>query len=148
MPNKIRALLPWLFFAIFSVLFLHTAWVKSPTWDEVGHIGLGAYLLKTGRWDVPASCSHPPLAFYLHSPPAFVYPLNWSRWRYRADELRDIQFLRSADTGRGNAMLLDQRYDGERFFFWSRTTSLLLAIPLFAALYSWSRELCGYWGHC
>ncbi len=146
MPNKIRALLPGLFFAIFSVLFLHTAWVKSPTWDEVGHIGLGAYLLKTGRWDVPASCSHPPLAFYLHSPPSFVYPLDWSRWRYRADALRDIRFLRSADTQRGNAMLLDQRYDGERFFFWSRTTSLLLAIPLFAALYSWSRELCGYWG--
>ena len=146
LPNKIRALLPWPFFAIFSVLFLQTAWVKSPTWDEVGHIGLGAYLLKTGRWDVPASCSHPPLAFYLHSPPSFAYPLNWSRWRYRADEARDIQFLRSADTRRGNAILLDQRYDGERFFFWSRTTSLLLAIPLFAALYNWSRELCGYWG--
>ena len=146
MPDKSRALLPGLFFAVFTILFLHTAWTKSPTWDEVGHIGLGGYLLKTGRWDVPASCSHPPLAFYLHSPPSFVYPLDWDRWRYRADTMRDILFLRSADTRRGNAMLLDRHYDGERFFFWSRTTSLLLAALLFAALYSWSRELSGHYG--
>ena len=146
MPDKSRALLPFLLFAVFSVLFLHTAWTKSPTWDEIGHIGLGGYLLKTGRWDVPASCSHPPLAFYLHSPPSFAYPLNWDRWRYRVDQVRDIQFLRAADTRRGNAMLLDRHYDGERFFFWSRATSLLPAALLFVALFSWSRELSGYWG--
>ena len=115
MSAKSRALAPGLLGAIFSIFLLHTAWVKSPTWDEVGHIGLGAYLLKTGRWDVPASCSHPPLAFYLHSPPSFAYPLDWGRWRYSADKVRDIEFLRSADTKRGNAMLLDGRYDGERF---------------------------------
>ena len=146
MSDKSRALFPGLLFAIFAILFLHTAWVKSPTWDEVGHIGLGAYLLKTGRWDVPASCSHPPLAFYLHSPPSFAYPLDWNRWRYRADKVRDIQFLRAADTKRGNAILLDERYDGERLFFWSRTTSLLLAALLFCALYSWSKDLSGPWG--
>lgn len=146
MSAKSRALAPGLLGAIFSIFLLHTAWVKSPTWDEVGHIGLGAYLLKTGRWDVPASCSHPPLAFYLHSPPSFAYPLDWGRWRYSTDKVRDIEFLRSADTKRGNAMLLDGRYDGERFFFWTRATSLLLVVPLFWALYSWSRELSGYPG--
>ena len=143
MPATIRALVPGLLCAVFSVLFLHTAWVKSPTWDEIGHIGLGGYLLKTGRWDVPASCSHPPLAFYLHSLPSFLYPLDWNRFRYRADKIRDIVFLRTADTRRGNALLLDQRYDGEHFFFWSRATSLLLAAPLFWALYCWSRDISG-----
>jgi len=125
---------------------LHTAWVKSPTWDEVGYIGLGAYLLKTGRWDVPASCSHPPLAFYLHSLPSFAYPLDWDRWRYRSDLVRDSAFLRSADRKRGNAILLDRRYDGEHLFFWTRATSLVLAVFLFLALYSWSRELTNYPG--
>jgi len=143
LPATIRALVPGLLCAVFSVLFLHTAWVKSPTWDEIGHIGLGGYLLKTGRWDVPASCSHPPLAFYLHSLPSFLYPLNWDRFRYRADKIRDIVFLRMADIRRGNALLLDQRYDGEHFFFWSRATSLLLAVPLFWALYCWSRDVSG-----
>ena len=141
-----RALVPFLLCAVFSVLFLHTAWVKSPTWDEVGHIGLGGYLLKTGRWDVPASCSHPPLAFYLHSLPSFLYPLDWDRFHYRTDQVRDIVFLRMADTRRGNALLLDRRYDGERFFFWSRATSLFLAIPFFWVLYCWSRNISGHAG--
>ena len=48
---KSRTLAAGLLFAVFSTLFLHTAWTKSPTWDEMGYIGLGAYLLKTGRWD-------------------------------------------------------------------------------------------------
>lgn len=138
---KSRTLAAGLLFAIFSTLFLHTAWTKSPTWDEIGYIGLGAYLLKTGRWDVPAACSHPPLAFYLHSLPSFAYPLDWDRWRYRADKMRDLKFLRSADLKRGNAMLLDQRYDGERFFFWTRVTSLALVALLFWTLYAWGRQL-------
>lgn len=41
--------------------------------DEAGDLGLGGYRLKTGCWDMPAACSHPPLAFYLHSLPVFFY---------------------------------------------------------------------------
>lgn len=127
----------------FCCLFLHTAWEKSPTWDEVGYIGLGAYLLKTGQWDVPASGSHPPLAFYINSLPSFLYPLDWALWHYSNSE-RDVRFLRMADTGRGNALLLDQRYDGEVFFFLTRATSLFFACVLFAVLLCWSREILPY----
>ncbi|MFT5086339.1 MAG: 4-amino-4-deoxy-L-arabinose transferase-like glycosyltransferase [Planctomycetota bacterium] len=124
----------------FVLLFLHTAWEKSPTWDEVGYIGLGAYLLKTGQWDVPAAGSHPPLAFYINSPPSFLYPLDWNFWQYPGIE-RDVRFLRSADTIRGNAHLLDPRYDGEQFFFYTRATSLLFAFALFWVLIRWSNQL-------
>ncbi len=135
-----RAPLFALIFLSFVLLFLHTAWEKSPTWDEVGYIGLGAYLLKTGHWDVPAAGSHPPLAFYINSPPSFFYPLDWSVWQYPGAD-RNVRFLRSADIQRGNAHLLDARYDGERFFFYTRTTSLLFAAILFWVLISWSSQL-------
>lgn len=124
----------------FCCLFLHTAWEKSPTWDEVGYIGLGAYLLKTGQWDVPAAGSHPPLAFYIHSLPSFFYALDWTHWHYPNSE-RDVRFLRMADTARGNALLLDGRYDGEVFFFLTRATSLVFAFALFAVLLRWSGEI-------
>ena len=139
-PLNRRAPLFALTFLSFSLPFLHTAWEKSPTWDEVGYIGLGAYLLKTGRWDVPAAGSHPPLAFYVNSPPSFFYPLDWNFWQYPGAE-RNVRFLRSADVQRGNAHLLDPRYDGEHFFFFTRATSLLFAGALFWVLISWSNQL-------
>lgn len=135
-----RAPLSALIILTFALLFLHTAWEKSPTWDEVGYIGLGAYLLKTGQWDVPAAGSHPPLAFYINSPPSFFYPLDWNFWQYPGAE-RNVRFLRSADTRRGNAHLLDPRYNGEHFFFYTRATSLLFACGLFWVLMRWSGQL-------
>jgi len=140
---SIRAALAGFFIAVFSLLLLHTAWEKSPTWDEIGYLGLGAYLLKTGRWDVPAAGSHPPLAFYLHSLPAFFFPIDWSCWHYRAHLRQDLEFLRSSDGPRGNAMLLDPHYDGERFFFLCRATSLLFAFLLFFLLSRWARQIHG-----
>lgn len=142
---KIRAALIGLLLSSFLLFFLHTARDKSPTWDEVGYLGLGAYLLKTGRWDVPAACSHPPLAYYLHSLPAFIYPIDWSPWNYDPSLSRDISFLRSADVNRGNALLLDSRYDGEQLFFASRTTSLAFAGLLAFLLYGWAQQLYGPW---
>jgi 4-amino-4-deoxy-L-arabinose transferase-like glycosyltransferase len=138
-----RALLPALPVFVFTLLFLQTAWEKSPTWDEVGYIGLGAYLLKSKSWDVPAAGSHPPLAFYVNSPPSFLYPLDWNFWRYPGAE-RNVRFMRSADLRRGNAHLLDTRYNGEHFFFFTRATSLLFAFVLFCVLYRWSTQLYSY----
>ena len=140
---KIRAALTGLLLSSFLLLFLHTAWDKSPTWDEVGYLGLGTYLLKTGRWDVPAAGSHPPLAYYLHGLPAFFYSIDWSPWNYDPSFARDIGFLRSADVKRGNALLLDSSYDGEQLLFASRTTSLVFAVLLAILLCGWARQLYG-----
>ena len=131
-------------FIVFALLLLHTAWEKSPTFDEVGYIGLGAYLLESGKWDVPAAASHPPLAYYLHSLPALLYPLDPQHWRYDDSiERDDIRWLRAADVDRGNAILLDPAYDGEFFFFLCRSTSLVFAALLFYLLYHWSIQIQG-----
>lgn len=136
-------LLICLLLALFGVLFLHTAWENSPTWDEVGYLGLGAYLLEHGRWDVPAACSHPPLAYYLHGLPALLYPLDPAPWRYPGRPADDLGYLRSADPARGNAVLLDPGYDGERLFFYCRAASLAFAALLFSVLHRWAGTLYG-----
>jgi 4-amino-4-deoxy-L-arabinose transferase-like glycosyltransferase len=133
----------WLLAAAGALLLLHTAWQKSPTWDETGYFGLGARLLQTGRWDVPAACSHPPLAFYLHSLPVFLYPVDWSAWQYRPGLAEDLGFLRAADPRRGNALLLDPAYDGQWLFFLCRATSLVLYGLLAWVLYRWGSQLHG-----
>jgi len=140
---KTGAALSLLFAGVFSALLLHTAWQKSPTWDEIGYLGLGAHLLKTGRWEVPASGSHPPLAFYVYGLPALFYPIDWGRWQYPGRAGQDLVFLRSADLGRGNALLLDPRYDGERLFFYCRAAALLFAWLLALVLYRWGARLHG-----
>ena len=133
----------WLVAVLGALLLLHTAWQKSPTWDETGYFGLGVYLLKTGNWDVPASCSHPPLAFYLHSLPVFAYPVDWSPWHYPEGGAQDLGFLRSADLQRGNALLLDANYDGERLFFFCRASAVVLFGLLALVLYRWGCQLRG-----
>ena len=140
---KIRTALTCLLVVTFALLFLHTAWEKSPTWDEVGYLGLGGYLLKSGHWDVPAACSHPPLAYYIHALPAFFYPIDWHLWPSSEARAKDIRYLRSADIKRGNRLLLDPRYEGEQLFFFSRATSLLFAALLLLLLYRWSHQLYG-----
>lgn len=133
----------WLLAAAGALLLLHTAWRKSPTWDETGYFGLGAYLLKTGRWDVPAACSHPPLAFYLHSLPVFLYPVDWSPWQYRPGLAEDLGFLRAADLHRGNALLRASAYDGEWLFFLCRAMGVSLYLLLAWVLYRWGSQLHG-----
>ncbi len=140
MKTRFRA---WLLPAAGSLLLLHTAWQKSPTWDETGYLGLGAHLLRTGRWEVPAACSHPPLAFYLHNLPVLLYPVDWSPWQYPKGRAGDLGFLRAADLRRGNALLMDPAYDGEWLFFCCRATSLVFYGLLSWVLYGWAARLRG-----
>ena len=134
----------FLLVALFVVLVVHTATVKSPTWDEVGYFGLGAYLLTSWQWDVAAAASHPPLAYFLHGLPLVFHgsAIDPELWRAPAHLATDVAYLRSADLERGNALLLDESI-GEQWFIASRLMSILLAAPLFACLISWSRQLGG-----
>ena len=144
-PNRRRysAIVGALLFALFASLLAHTAWRKSPTWDEVGYFGLGAYLLKTGKWDVAAAASHPPLAYFVHSLPLLWRPLDAELWKPAAHVAGDLSYLRSADLERGNALLLDPAHNGEAWFFACRAMSLLFALPLFACLSSWAAGISG-----
>jgi len=130
---------------LFVVLLAHTAWVKSPTWDEPGYLGLGPYLLNHGRWDVPGAGSHPPLSYYLQGLPFLrpVYALVEKHWSYPPLTRRDLSFVRSADVDRGNAILLDPRYDGEILLWLCRMTCLLSASGLLFCLWRWAHDLHG-----
>lgn len=129
---------------LFAALHWHTTSCKSPTWDEVGYLGLGAYLLSDGQWDVPAAGSHPPLAYYLHGLPLFLFPVDWEVWE-SSRGAADPAALRSADIGRGNALLLDPHYDGELLLQACRTTSLVLAVILAVLVARWAQRLGGPW---
>ena len=128
-------------FLLFAFLFARTAREKSPTWDEVPYFGLGAHLLKTGRWDVAASCSHPPLAYYIHAIPCLFFPLDQTNWHPPAGRQQDVVYLRSADPGRGNRLLLASAYDGEGLFWLCRLMGLSFAALLAFALYRWGTDL-------
>lgn len=133
---------------LFAGLVAHTAWDKSPTWDEPGYLGLGPYLTDHGRWDVPGAGSHPPLAYYLQGLPFLnpVYALVEAHWAYPVDTARDLSFVRSADVDRGNAIMMDPRYDGEILLWWCRMSCLVIAAGLFYCLWRWARDLYGTTG--
>lgn len=141
-PSRGLLLLPPL---VFLILLGHTAWDKSPTWDEPGYLGLGAYLLAEGRFDVPGGGSHPPLSYYVQSLPYLLpkYELALQRWQYPDDIERDLSFVRSADTDRGNGILMTPGVDGELFLWLTRMTSVFAAALLLACVWSWSRQLFG-----
>jgi hypothetical protein len=133
---------------VFFLLVAHTSWDKSPTWDEPGYLGLGRYVIDHGRWDVPGAGSHPPLAFYLQGLPFLhpVYSLVAKHWAYPAHTIRDLSFVRSADVDRGNAILLDTRYDGEFLLWLCRMSSVLMAAGMFYCLWRWARDMYGTTG--
>ena len=133
---------------LFAGLVAHSAWDKSPTWDEPGYLGLGPYLIDHGRWDVPGAGSHPPLAYYLQGLPFLnpVYALVEAHWAYPVDTARDLSFVRSADVDRGNAIMMDPRYDGEILLWWCRMSCLVIAAGLFYCLWRWARDLYGSMG--
>ncbi|MDA0333551.1 MAG: glycosyltransferase family 39 protein [bacterium] len=143
--------LTWLRLAlpvVFLGLLAHTAWVKSPTWDEPGYLGLGPYLLDHGRWDVPGAGSHPPLAYYLQGLPFLrpAYSLVEDFWSYPDHTRPDLSFVRSADVDRGNAILMDPRYDGEMLLWLCRMTSVFSAAALLLCLWRWASDLYGVVG--
>jgi 4-amino-4-deoxy-L-arabinose transferase-like glycosyltransferase len=45
---------------------------EGRTYDERYYYGQGKDILSTGSWERPAATLHPPLSFYLHSPPLFL----------------------------------------------------------------------------
>ncbi|MFH1567419.1 MAG: glycosyltransferase family 39 protein, partial [Gemmatimonadota bacterium] len=84
----------------------------------------------------------PPLAYYLHDLPTFLFPIDWSAWR-AGGAVADLEALQSADVGRGNALLLDPHYDGELLLLAWRASSLVLAALLALVLYRWGSRLGG-----
>lgn len=119
---------------------------KSATWDETNYFGMGDYLLRTQRWDVPSAVIHPPLAYYLDSLPLLFADLDRRVWDYPPGTRRDLAFLGAADTRRGQALLSSPANENDRLLTLSRLMAILQALVLGYFVYRLGRALYGYSG--
>src|SRR5690242_3881319 len=76
----------------------HVSERNSPVWDEMHFWGIGYYLLKTGRFDVPGVLIHPPLSYYLNSLPLLSRDIPLALFHPNPAD----GFI--ADVGRGNEL--------------------------------------------
>jgi 4-amino-4-deoxy-L-arabinose transferase-like glycosyltransferase len=120
---------------------------KSATWDEVNYLGIGDYLLRNGRWDVPAAVLHPPLAFYLNAIPVLFADIDRGAvWRHEASGTPSLAFLGAADAERGRALLSSPANEDDRLLFASRLVTILQATLLGLFVYRLAARLYGPWG--
>ena len=132
------ALARWLLIALlvlFAVQAISAVRTKSATWDEVNYFGMGDYLLRNGRWDVPSAVIHPPLAYYLDSIPLLAAPLDRNVWNYPSTMRRDLAFLGAADSNRGQALLSSPANNDDRLLTLSRLMVVLQALLLGVFVY-------------
>lgn len=117
---------------------------KSAAWDETPNFGIGEYLLKNFKWDVPGAILHPPLSFYLHSIPfLFFNSGNQDIWEYKNNIKRDMKFKGSIDISRGQALLSSPLNENDRLLNYSRLMVILAAMLLGYFIYLWSASLYG-----
>jgi hypothetical protein len=117
---------------------------KSATWDETPSFGLGHYLLRNFRWDIPGSILHPPLSFYIHSIPFFFSDSHdQGIWNYDSNAKKDLHFLGSADIFRGQALLSSSSNENDKLLNLSRLMVVLVTLFLGCFVYLWSCALYG-----
>lgn len=140
-----RVLVVPLLLAAFLVQAVAGVRTKSATWDETNYFGMGDYLLRNHRWDVPSSILHPPLAFYLDSVPVLFADLDRRVWTSAPTGDRNLEFLGAADRERGQALLSSAANRDDRLLLLSRLMAILQAMLLgyfvylfAAALYGWN----------
>jgi 4-amino-4-deoxy-L-arabinose transferase-like glycosyltransferase len=131
---------------LFAVQAISAVRTKSATWDEVNYFGMGDYLLRSGRWDVPSAVIHPPLAYYLDSVPLLVAPLDRSVWTYPSTMPRDRAFLGAADSNRGQALLSSPANRDDRLLTLSRVMVVLQALLLGFFVYRFGSAVYGETG--
>ncbi len=143
--KALRRLAVPLLLAVFVLQAVSAIRTKSATWDETNYFGMGDYLLRNHRWDVPSSVLHPPLGFYLDSVPLLFADLDRRVWTYPPDKARDLAFLGAADEDRGQALLSSPANRDDRLLTLSRLMAVLQAAllgyfvyRLAAALYGWN----------
>src|SRR4030043_1706335 len=88
--HLVLKIIPILLLVFFLIQSGTTMIQESATWDETHSFGLGEYLLKNMRWDVPGSILHPPLSFYISSIPFLFIPDDKEElWEYDDNIKRD-----------------------------------------------------------
>ncbi len=116
---------------------------ESATWDETHYLGLGKYLLQTGRWDVPGSILHPPLSYYLHSLPLLFIDTDPAVWKPDPTRAASHDYLAAADIARGQAILSSPANASDRLLTSSRLMMVATAVLLGCFVFAWSEALYG-----
>ncbi len=116
----------------YCALAATSAATKSATWDETNYFGMGDYLLRNGKWDVPSSVIHPPLSYYISSIPVLFADLDRQVWEVSKGAPDDLALLGAADVERGQALLSSPANDGDYLLMWSR-----FMVTLQASLLGW-----------
>jgi 4-amino-4-deoxy-L-arabinose transferase-like glycosyltransferase len=140
-----RRLLVPVLLLLFCAQALSSVTTKSATWDETNYFGMGDYLLRNWRWDVPSAVIHPPLAHYLDSVPLLFAPLDRQVWNYSPEARRDPKFLGAADIDRGQALLSSPANGGDRLLTLSRLMVIIQAMLLGYFVYRFGVALHGLW---
>ncbi len=102
-------------------LLTWSAWVHSPTWDELGHLAAGISHWKTGRFDLYAV--NPPLTRVIAAAPVVLFDepqMDWSVYRNNAS-LRSEVYL-------GRRMVELNGPSINRRFFLARLTLIPIAL--------------------
>lgn len=126
--------------ALFVALALASMREKSATWDETHYLGLGAYLLQEGRWDVPSARLHPPLPFYLNSLPLLFEGTDVSHFE-RGEVARY-----GIGIARGRELLATSRHGPAGLLFLARLPTVLVGALLGWFVFRWARDLYGSTG--
>lgn len=101
----------------------------SSTGDETHYLGMGRYLLRTHRWDLPDALLHPPLSYYLQSAMLCFEPID-----FRTFDIPDIN-------ARGRALMAASPDD--RLLQLARWPVLLLAVLLGVLVLVWGWQAFG-----
>ena len=141
MNNKVKLILIAML-VIFILQAVTSMRLKSPTWDETDYFGLGYYILKHRKWDVPASTLHPPLTYYLNSLPYLFYEADENAWDL-PPSLKCPECSNIANPIAGLTLLTDKRYPQDRLIFYSRISTIFIALILGFFLWKWTNELYG-----
>lgn len=146
MTHRARILVVPLLLALFLVQAVTAIRTKSATWDETNYVGVGDYLLRNGRWDVPGSVLHPPLSFYLSAVPLLFADVDPAVWRHAPDGRPSLEFLGAADSDRGRSILASPANEGDRLLLASRLMTILQALLLGYFVYRFAAALHGWRG--
>jgi hypothetical protein len=126
--------------ALFACLAISSMAQKSPTWDETHYLGIGAYLAKEKRWDIPSAHLHPPLSFYLNSLPFLFFSPDSSCFKH--GPTGDYYWA----VKRGNCLLEKSGFKEDGLLFYSRLPMVLAGVLLGYYVFLWASELHGVGG--
>lgn len=134
--GKVSRVLIFVLLCCLAGLAIQSMPQKSVTYDEGIYYGLGKYILQHYRWDTEDLVLHPPLSYYLHSIPLFIFGSA-----NIANEAREKLVLRC----RGMIPITEkiEPWDYFPLLFQARIVIVLLSVLLGFYVFKWSKELYG-----